>query len=142
MPQAVLQHERHDFVPELPELLGVVEEAEDSATEPGLLQLVELLGHLLGRADRVGSAPAGDQPLLKLLDLGPERRALDAEDVHDDLGTGPVAGLDDLPVCLLGLLLGLPADDQAVGSHVDVTLVLVGSAPQRDSSTSPRCAGL
>lgn len=71
MPQAVLQHERHDFVPELPELLGVVEEAEDSATEPGLLQLVELLGHLLGRADRVGSAPAGDQPLLKLLDLGP-----------------------------------------------------------------------
>ena len=56
------------------------------------------------------TAPAGDEALLELLDLGAEGRALDAED--DDLRSGPVAGVDDRLVRRACLLLRLPADDQ------------------------------
>src|SRR5580698_8735129 len=131
VPQARLLHQRQHVLAEVLHLLVVVKETHDHAVHAGRVEPAEFLGDLLGRADHGVTGPARDEPLLELLDLLVEGLALHARHLHHVPGGVPVTVVDDGLERVLGLLLGVPDDDQAVRHGGDVAaVVLAGLAAE------------
>src|SRR5690349_1020607 len=103
VPDACLDHQRQDAFPEHRQLGVRVDEAHDHAAHAGLVELLQPLDDLLGRADERVATPARDEPLGHLAGVVERLARPRQRDLDDVARRAHVALVDHLLEGGLGL---------------------------------------